>query len=174
MIAERLQRHRSTICREIKRNWVHDEEPLYRGFFHVAADMQARAQRQRLSKLSRHLAPAIHVIDRLKAAWSPEQIADRLRIPGAPERVSHETICRFVYGAQGQHLGLYQDLPMGRRRRRTCYQRKPRGLFIPAGNTIEQRPAQIADRTSFGHCNGDLLMFRRGLGLLNLTSLVKR
>ncbi len=107
MIAERLQQHWSTIYREIKRNCVHDEEPLYCDFFHVAADMQARAQRQRLSKLSRHLAPAIHVVDRFTAAWAPEQIADRLRISGAPERISHETIYRFVYGAQGQHLGLY-------------------------------------------------------------------
>jgi IS30 family transposase len=43
VMAERLQRHRSTIYREIKRNWVHDEEPLYRGYYHVAADIQARS-----------------------------------------------------------------------------------------------------------------------------------
>src|ERR671912_918880 len=110
-IAQRLDRHPSTIYREISRNWMHDEEPLYQGYFHVAADMQARARRQRLSKLSRHPALAVHVIDCLKAAWSPEQIAGRLRRSGAPERVSHETIYRFVYGAQGQHLGLYKDLP---------------------------------------------------------------
>ena len=36
VIADRLQRHRSTIYREIKRNWVKDEEPLYRGYFHSA------------------------------------------------------------------------------------------------------------------------------------------
>ncbi|MEZ0167943.1 helix-turn-helix domain-containing protein [Microvirga sp. TS319] len=35
LIADRLQRHRSTIYREIKRNWIHDEEPLYRGYFHI-------------------------------------------------------------------------------------------------------------------------------------------
>jgi IS30 family transposase len=117
VIAQRLNRHPSTIYREISRNWMHDEEPLYQGYFHVAADMQARARRQRLGKLSRHLALAVYVIDCLKAAWSPEQIAGRLRRSGAPERVSHETIYRFVYGAQGQHLGLYKDLPTARRRR---------------------------------------------------------
>jgi len=173
-IAQRLDRHPSTIYREISRNWMHDDEPLYRGYFHVAADMQARARRQRLGKLSRHPALAVHVIDCLKAAWSPEQIAGRLRVSGAPERVSHETIYRFVYGAQGQHLGLYKDLPMARRRRRIRYQRKPRGVFIPAGNTIEQRPPEIAARTSFGHWEGDLMMFRRELGQHNLTSLVER
>src|SRR5918997_2132642 len=174
VIAKRLDRHPSTIYREISRNWMHDEEPLYQGYFHVAADMQARARRQRLGKLSRHPALAVHVIDCLKAAWSPEQIAGRLRVSGAPERVSHETIYRFVYGPQGQHLGLYQDLPMARRRRRIRYQRKPRGLFIPASNTIEQRPPEIATRTRFGHWEGDLMMFRRELGQHNLTSLVER
>jgi IS30 family transposase len=75
---------------------------------------------------------------------------------------------------RGQHLGLYKELPMARRRRRTRYQRKPRGLFIPASNTIEQRPPEIATRTSFGHWEGDLMMFRRELGQHNLTSLVER
>ncbi|MBB3021326.1 IS30 family transposase [Microvirga lupini] len=115
---------------------MHDDEPLYQGYFHGAADMQARARRQRLGKLSRYPALAIHVIDCLKAAWSPEQIAGRLQVSGAPERVSHETIYRFVYGPQGQHLGLSLDLPMAQRRRRIRYQRKPRGLFIPAANTL--------------------------------------
>lgn len=147
---------------------------MYRGYFHVAADMQARARRQRLGKLSRKPVLAVYVMDRLKAGWSPEQIAGRLRVSGAPERLSHETIYRFVYSSQGQQLGLYQDLPMARRRRRARYQRKPRGLFIPAGNTIEQRPAEIADRTSFGHWEGDLMMFRKDLGKRNLTSLVER
>jgi transposase, IS30 family len=53
VIAKRLQRHRSTLYREIQRNWVHDEEPLYRGSSPVVADMQARARQQRLSMLSR-------------------------------------------------------------------------------------------------------------------------
>lgn len=104
VVAERLQRHRSTIYREIKRNSVHDEEPLYRGYFHVAADMQARARRQRLSKLSRKPALAVYVIDRLKAACSPEQIAGRLRVSGAPERLSPETIYQFVFGLIPQAL----------------------------------------------------------------------
>jgi transposase, IS30 family len=69
---------------------------------------------------------------------------------------------------------LYQDLPMARRRRRARYQCKPRGLFIPAGRTIEQRPAEIAVRTSFGHCEGDLMMVRKDLGKHNLTSLIER
>ena len=124
MIAERLQRHRSTIYREIKRNRVHDEEPLYRGSFHVAADMQARARRQRLGKLSRKPGLALYVRDRLKAGWSPEQIAGRLRASAAPERLSHETIYRFVYSSQGQKLEMDSILKCEfRYKQRVCTRR---------------------------------------------------
>jgi IS30 family transposase len=172
VIADRLQRHRSTIYREIKRNWVHDEGPLYRGYFHVAptckpapgVSVWANSPANRFSRSMSWIAS--------KLGWSPEQIAGRLRASGAPERLSHETTYRFVYSSQGQKLGLYQDLPMARRRVR--YQRKPRGLFIPASNTIEQRPPEIAARTSFGHWEGDLMMFRKELGKHNLTSLTER
>ena len=145
-IADRLHRLRSTIYREIKRNWVHDEEPLYRDYFHVAADMQAHAGRQRLGKLSRKPVLVTYVMDRLKAGWSPEQIAGRLRTSRAPERLSHETIYRFVYSSQGQKLGLYQDMPMARRRRRARYQCKPRGLAIrraPPSSSVHRR-SQLA------------------------------
>ncbi len=43
VIAQSLGRHPSTIYREISRNRMHDEEPLYQGYFHVAADMQDSA-----------------------------------------------------------------------------------------------------------------------------------
>lgn len=98
----------------------------------------------------------------------------RLRVSGAPERACHETTYRFVYGAPGQHLRLYQELPIARRRRRTHYQRKPHGFTIPDPNTIEQRPSEIAARSRFGHWEGDLMIFRRELGSHNLTSPVER
>jgi IS30 family transposase len=34
VIAQRLGRHSSTIPGEISRNWMHDEELLYQGYFH--------------------------------------------------------------------------------------------------------------------------------------------
>jgi hypothetical protein len=50
VIAQRLSRHPSTLYREIKRNWFQDEEPLYRGYFHVAAHAMAHGRRARLAK----------------------------------------------------------------------------------------------------------------------------
>jgi IS30 family transposase len=106
VIAQRLNRHPSTLYREIKRNWFQDEEPLYRGYFHVAAHAMAHGQRARLGKLARQPALAAYVVERLQAAWSPEQIAGRLQIePAGPGSVTHETIYAFVYSPQA--AGLY-------------------------------------------------------------------
>ncbi len=175
VIAQRLNRHPSTLYREVKRNWFQDEEPLYRGYFHVAAHAMAHSRRARLGKLSRNQPLAAYVVERRQAAWSPEQIAGRLQIePAGPGSVTHETIYAFVYSPHGKALRLFRHLPMTRQRRRTRYTRKPRGLTIPLENTIELRPPEIAARTSFGHWEGDLMMFRRELGQHNLTSLVER
>ena len=51
VIAQRLSRHPSTLYREIKRNWFQDEEPLYRGYFHVAAHAMAHRRCARLGEL---------------------------------------------------------------------------------------------------------------------------
>ncbi|WP_313326747.1 IS30 family transposase [Sphingobium yanoikuyae] len=69
---------------------------------------------------------------------------------------------------------LWRHLPVARRSRRQRYGRKPRGLHIPVANTIGARPQEIADRSTFGHWEGDLLIFRREYGKANLTSLVER
>ena len=115
------------------------------------------------------------VIDRLKARWSPEQIAGRLLADGvSPVRVCPETIYRFIYGKEDYALELYRDLPEGRRRRRRRGSRKPRDGLIPFDCRISQRPDFIEDRSQFGHWEGDLLIFRRELGEANVTSLVER
>lgn len=148
-IAKRLGRHRSTIHREIRRNW-HDDGPWLRGYFPQAA--QSRTDRRRVRRRKLHQNPnlARHVIARLQQAWSPEQIAGRLRREsGGEERISHETIYQFVCSELGREQNLYQLLPCQRRRRRKRYARKPRGVTIPLENTFAERPTEIAARSSF-------------------------
>lgn len=42
--------------------------------------------------------------DRLKAAWSPEQIAGRMKLERHKVRVSHETIYRVAYSKDGSSI----------------------------------------------------------------------
>lgn len=97
-IARALSRHRSTIYREIKRNWWHDTEvPEADGYWPVTAQELAKGRRARNRKLARHVELRDAVVNRLMAGWSPEQIAGRLKAePGSKNRLCHETIYRYV------------------------------------------------------------------------------
>ena len=174
-IADRLGRHRSTIYRELARNTFQDADPYFNGYFPTVAHDAAARRRQRLGKLHRDPKLSAYVIERLKGAWSPEQISGYLRHHrGAGLRICHETIYQFVYSSAGRDLGLFRHLPSSRRQRRVRYARKPRGVTIPLSNTIQKRPAHIGERTTFGHWEGDLLAFRKEFGKGNLTTLVER
>lgn len=174
-IATYLNRHPSTIYRELRRNRHHDVHPPFRGYFPTVAQGKAAARRVRGAKVARDPRLVEYIIDRLAAAWSPEQIAGyvrRHRVAGLS--ISHETIYQYVYGPDGRRQELWRYLPRARRSRRQRYARKPRGVHIPLANTISERLSKIGERSSFGHWEGDLLAFRKEFGKANLTSLVER
>ena len=163
-IAAALGRHRSTIHREIARNWWHDAEvPQAEGYWPLTAQALATRRRSARVKLERHPELRDAVIDRLRAGWSPEQIAGRLRVePEALHRLCHETIYRFVYSREGQSEELARHLPQ--RRRRPRFARKPRSPVFPDHVAIRHRPEAVGRRTEFGHWECDLMIFRRSMG----------
>src|SRR4051794_29440034 len=175
-IAARLGRHPSTIYRELGRNRFRDGDRGFCGYFPLNAQDLARRRRQRRRKLAMNEGLRAHVTERLKAGWSPQQIAGRLKQEQADDRTSvcHETIYRHVYGPEGREDGLYRHLPKARRRRGSRCGRRPRSTPIPRERWIENRPAEVEDRDSFGHWEADLLIFRREVGKANVTTLVER
>lgn len=184
-MAARLGRHRSTIYRELGRNRFRDPDASrdsrrnVSGYYPVAAQDLARARRQRLAKLVRHEELLAHVVDRLRAGWSPQQTAGRLRQEEGADgeasgRLCHETVYRHVHGPAGRAGNLYLCLPRARRRRGTRHGRRPRGHRIPLERGIACRPAEVATRESFGHWEGDLLVFARPGGNANATTLPER
>ena len=139
-IAAQLGRHRSTIYGEIARNQFR-EVRQYRGYYPITAEDSARRRRRRQRKLVRDARLRGHVIDKLKLAWSPEQIAGRLKVAGEDGRLCHETIYQFVYSPEGRALELHRHLLRARRLRRPRFARKPRRATIPPSRTIAQRSA---------------------------------
>jgi IS30 family transposase len=98
----------------------------------------------------------------LKAWWSPQEIAGRLRIeyPGDPMmQVSHETIYQalFVQGRGELRRELARCLRTGRVKRRP--RRRPENTGqIRDMVMISERPAEAEDRAVPGHWEGDLLI----------------
>ena len=159
-IARHLNRAPSTISREINRNGGYDS---YRA---TQADKAAweRASRPKPCKLLLHPKLARLVATKLKANWSPEQIAGWLK-DGYPDdeknQVSHETIYKTLFiqarGALKKELQSYLRTQRAMRRSKH-HSIKNEGLGkITNAVSISERPAQVEDRAVPGHWEGDLI-----------------
>ncbi len=174
-IARRLGRHPSTVYRELGRNRFRDGDRGFCGYLPLNAQDLARRRRQRRRKLAVDDGLREHVVGRLRDGWSPQQIAGRLKQQAdGGASVCHETIYRHVYGPEGRRDDLYRHLPKARRRRGSRYGRRPRSTPIPRERWIGNRPAEVDNRETFGHREGDLLISGKQAGKANVTSLVER
>ncbi len=113
---------------------------------------------------------------RWSTAWSPEQIAHRLRLdyPEDPTmRISHEAIYQALYiqGRGALRRELTACLRSGRALRIPRERARGRKSFITNAVMISERPAGIADRAVPGHWEGDLIV---GLESSAIGTLVER
>jgi len=112
----------------------------------------------------------------LQEFWSPQEIAQRLRLefPEDPTmHVSHETNYQslFVQGRGELRRELTRCLRSGRAQRRTQGLVEKRGK-ISDMVMISDRPAEVSDRAVPGHWEGDLIMGPPGLSTVG--TLVER
>lgn len=114
---------------------------------------------------------------RWSAAWSPEQIALRLK-RDCPEdlsmRISQEAIDQALYiqGRGALRRDLSARLRSGRALELPRERARTRGkAFIADALMISDRPADVADRAVPGHWEGNLIL---GLGCSAIGTLVER
>jgi len=111
------------------------------------------------------------------SAWSPEQIAHRLRLDFPDDetmRISHEAIYQSLYvqGRGALRRELTACLRTGRALRVPRARTRGRGKsFIVPGIMISERPTEAADRAVPGHWEGDLIL---GLDSSAIGTLVER
>ena len=114
---------------------------------------------------------------RWSSAWSPEQIAQRLKMdfPEDPTmRISHEAIYQALYvqGRGALKRELSACLRSGRALRLPRERARNRGkAFLTDALMISDRPAEVAERAVPGHWEGDLIL---GLGSSAIGTLVER
>ena len=114
---------------------------------------------------------------RWATAWSPEQIANRLRVDFPHDetmRISHEAIYQALYvqGRGALRRELVACLRTGRALRVPRARTQGRGKkFVTPEVMISQRPAEADDRAVPGHWEGDLIL---GLDSSAIGTLVER
>ena len=145
-IAKLLDRHKSTISRELSRN---------RGLKGYRPK-QTCATAAKRSEKSRNAAPmppwvAEQAACLLKLQWSPEQIAGKLP-------VSHETLYRHVYSDKARGGTLWKNLRCQKQKRKRYAGGRDRRGQIPHRRPLSDRPVHIELRKQVGHWECDTVI----------------
>lgn len=162
-IAREINRSASTIIREIKRN---NGKSGYRAFSaSQKAKTAAASRRGGKSKIAQQELLRRYVQEKLRGEWSPEEISQRVKIEYAWDmamHVSHEAIYQYIYVLPRGELKqtLIKALRQEHKYRRTQKSGKTEENRGKIANmlSIEERPAEVADRTVPGHWEGDLIL----------------
>jgi transposase, IS30 family len=150
-IARALGRHRSTVCRELRRNSTR-ADGRYRA---STAQERTNGRRSRSRRNLRFTAKEFALVDELLCRqWSPEQVAGHLRREGQLS-MSHETIYRHIWRDKKQGGLLYTHLRGARKRRRKRYGAYDSRGRLAGKRMIAERPAEVESRERVGHWEAD-------------------
>jgi len=162
-IAKEISRSASTISREIMRN---SGKSGYRAF---SASQRAKAaaasRRSGKSRIAQHEHLRRYVLEKLHEEWSPQEISTRIKKEYAWDmamQISPEAIYQYIYVLPRGELKqtLIKALRQEHKYRRTQKSTKTPENRGKIANmlSIEERPAEVADRTVPGHWEGDLIL----------------
>ena len=171
-IAQLLGRNKATITRELNRN-----SGEYSPSKAQAAYLKRRKNCCPKKKLSDACLFILVAIFFLSKHWSPEQIANRLKLEGYPIQISYKTIYRAIYA--GMFDTPEQKRSQGnrgaiRKLRHKGKPRRPKGYVsnrgkIPISHELSERPIEANERSRFGDWEIDTIVgFNRKSGLVTL------
>lgn len=168
-IAKIINRDKSTVLRELKRNQYSDSIE----YLPDKANNMAKQRKYILeTKISRFPKLKNYIVEKLRNKWSPDVIAGRLRLEGEFD-ISTETIYQYIYSEEGKALGLYHYLASRSKARNRRHARKPRKVIIPERISIHDRSEAANKREEVGHFEVDLT-FCKGNRSANIMVLTER
>lgn len=165
-IAKILRRSPSTLSRELKRNCEKKRDYSPEKATKNYHKRRKKCCRQRILKNTAAKALVQHLF--LERQWSPEQIANRLKLEHNEIQVSYATIYRSIYLgdleteklSHGQRGVARKLRHRGKTRRRKGTEER-RGK-IAISHPIEERPEEAHRRTELGHWEADTVAGKTG------------
>jgi transposase, IS30 family len=153
-IARLLERHPSTIGRELRRNvTTHDG-----GYRAEKAHSYATARRRRCRRGARFSAEDMgRVAELVRRRWSAEQISGVLKRTGELS-ISPETIYRRIRWDKLAGGDLWRHTRIMSKFGRKRYGRQDSRGVLPGKRHITERPREVEGRQRIGHWEGDTVM----------------
>jgi IS30 family transposase len=158
MIAKAIDKDKSVINRELKRN------ANLKGKYSFEYAQQAANMRKERMKKPRKLFPWLknEIIGMIKKDWSPQQIEGRLKQENKSS-VSHQTIYKMIREDREQGGTLYQHT-----RHKLKKRKRPAGKKISIKNraSIEQRPDIVDTKERLGDWEIDTIVGENNKGAI--------
>lgn len=156
-IAIQTGRHRSTIGREFGRN--ENRHGCYRP---SKAQEKTNGRRKRSRRNSQFSTEDWQLVSTyIRKQWSPEQVSGRLNKEGKLS-ISHETIYRYIWTDKAHGGTLWEHLRGGRKNCRKRYGGYDSRGRLAGKRAICERPAEVENRSTIGHWEGDTVMGSSG------------
>lgn len=162
-IANRLNRHRSTIFRELKRNSPKriNNSIAALPYRATSANNVAMLRKKNCGTVTKASAKMIHLITKhLEMKWSPEQIANAVK----GVKVCRNSIYNWIYNK----IIAFEIKKLRLKGKR--YKRKSTGKLLKRpdssfylNHSIQDRPKRCTNRTEFGHWEADTVLSKRGV-----------
>lgn len=156
-IATGLNRHKSTIYNELRRNKDNDNE-----YAPDVAQVKSEANRSgaKLGAKFAKFTPKVctYVMDKLGRTWSPEQISGRMR-KDIKVKISHKSIYQYIWFDKSIGGSMYKKLPHRGKRYKYGNQTK---VKIPNRVDISKRPKIVEKKSRIGDFEGDTIVGIRG------------
>lgn len=173
-IAILLNRHKSTISREIKNTHYNSYSAFHS---HVKSIKLSSEKIYGRSKILSNKILLKYILSKLHKRWSPEQISLSLKKKYPNEKsmqVSHETIYFYVYLHSKKSLKdeLIKQLRQKRKTRGSRHTKAVRDVKISDRITIDERLLEVQGREIPGHWEGDLIVGKENKSVIG--TLVER
>ncbi|MEP7265537.1 MAG: IS30 family transposase [Bacteroidota bacterium] len=160
-IADKLSRNKSSISRELSR--------YPKTYSAIKGELQSNYFSRKKSlgrKLDNNPKLLKFVMEHLKLKWSPDQISIKLKELYPDDKamqLSHESLYTYIYLLPRGELRkeMIEGLRHKKKSRKVRNAKNDKRGRIQDMISIEERPAEVTDRSLAGHWEGDLVIGRR-------------
>ena len=171
-VALALNRHKSTILRDVKRHQKESYSAMGSTWEAVSSSSNRRSGK---CKIKQCIELENYVLEKLKKKWSPRQISVSLSMAfpnNNAMQLSHEAIYFYIYVHAKPELKteLIRELRQQRKYRGNVRRGKDKRTTIKDPVRIDERPIEVIGREVPGHWEGDLVMGKdrkSAIGTLN-------